>query len=211
MVAPMNWLLSGERIKYFIGAAIGTWLAAEIIAGYIGGADGVAAIATLVAAGAAVAIPIVLQRAAQREATATKARAERIAEVSAMRELVSQWQDYNLAVATGAVRPEHIRDHHIAHLDEDRIRKLYLIFFELTALHQLHFSIDDTMTFKDWARTMIADIGDLCKQDEELFKIATVDRGYTQAFLDYLRSAGAQRYDCEDAQPAASETCSSSV
>ena len=150
------------------------------------GSDGVSAYASLIAAGAAIAIPIVLARSASVDAEATKRRTEKMAEVAAMHEIIQQYQSYNLAVASGQIARVDLPDTAFGELEDSEIRQLHVMFFRLTALDQLYYALKEQSVDPEWANTIIRDIGTLCRADPRLYALATTNRGYTDEFLAHL-------------------------
>lgn len=184
-VVPKDDAIRQYAIGACFGASLGvtTWLAA------VYGADAVNGFAALIAAGAAVSIPIVLARSAEKQAAAAQDRASQLDQVAAMHEMIGQWQNYNLAVATGQVKRSDIVDKQFAELSDAEMRQIHLIFFKVTALDQLHFAMKNNSIHPEWADQMLCDIGKIAAEDERLFNIALDERGYTDDFKEALLSA----------------------
>lgn len=164
----------------------------------------VEALATCIVALGTILIPIFIDRhgsrlEAQRELAAKedeRLRNNSFAEHqarTAKREVMEQWQSYNLAVAGGSIGSEALSDRDFDGLDPDQIKQLHVIFFKLTLLHQLWVALDGSVFEDKQAQALINQIGPTCRENPRLYAIATNNRGYSREFLAVIDKCTRER------------------
>jgi len=139
-------------------------------------------IAAFIGAGATIAVAIVVGEFSKR-----------VARAEALREVASQWQDFNLMISSNRDVASLLAKNEMKAFSTDEVRLVYLTFFKLTNLDQISSLKREELIDDIWADKLIADIIGTLPKNQKIIEFVLDDRGYATEFVESIKAELARR------------------